>query len=179
MNSILVTISFYILAIICVVGAMGVVFSKKIVNSALMLFLAFACIAGLFILLNSDFVAMAQILIYSVGIAIIVIFAIMLTNPNSEQNNLLKRPRAIISLLSCFGLTVLIFISIFNNPFLYQIRENITVQKLIKEGSSGIIADVMFNVYVLPFEIISILLLIAIIGAVVLARRTAETHNEE
>lgn len=179
MAEILVTIAFYFLAIVCLIGAMGVVFNKSIVNSALLLLLAFLGIAGLFVLLNSDFVAMSQILIYSVGIAIIIIFAIMLTNPNSIQEKNLKRPRAIISMVCCSLMMLLIFLAIFADPFLRQNPTNLTIQRLVNEGSSGIIGKALFTVYVLPFEIISILLLVAIVGAVILARRKPESLEEE
>lgn len=179
MVDILVTIAFYVLAFICIMATIGVVFNKSIVNSGLLLLLTFLGIAGLFILLNSDFVAMAQILIYGVGIAIIVIFAIMLTDPKAEQEQQLKRPRAVISIFTCFLLMVLMFLAIFADPFLRQIPSNLTLQRLLNEGTSGIIGKALFTVYVLPFEIISVLLLVAIVGAVILARRKVESLNEE
>ncbi|MEW5819287.1 MAG: NADH-quinone oxidoreductase subunit J [Cyanobacteriota bacterium] len=179
MKEIIITISFYILAFLSLLGAMGVVFNKKIVNSGLMLLLCFLSIAGLFLLLNADFVAMAQILVYSVGIAIIVIFAIMLTNPNSTQADIFKRPRSIISLISCFFLMILMFMAIFADPFIRMLPSGLTTQRLIEAGTSGIIGKALFTVYVLPFEIISILLLVAIIGAVLLARRDIEKIEEE
>jgi len=179
MEDILVTIAFYVLAIFCIAGAMGVVFNKTIVNSALLLLLTFLSIAGLFLLLNSDFVAMAQILVYSVGIAIIIIFAIMLTNPASKQETLFKRPRAIISLITCFFLAFSFFMVIFTEPFLRQTPSNLTVERIAHEGTSGIIGKTLFTHYVLPFEIVSILILVAIVGAVLLARRKREELEEE
>lgn len=179
MSNIVVAIAFYIIAFICLVGAIGVVFNKKIVHSAAMLFLSFFGIAGLYVLLNADFVAMSQILIYSVGIAIIIIFAIMLTNPQSEQESIFKRPRTFISLICSFLVLVTFFLAIFINPFQYKCPSNLTINRLINEGTSGIIGKALFTDYVLPFEIISILLLVAIIGAALLARRTPENINEE
>jgi NADH-quinone oxidoreductase subunit J len=179
MEDILVTIAFYVLAIICFIGAMGVVFNKTIVNSALLLLLTFLGIAGLFLLLNSDFVAMAQILIYSVGISIIVIFAIMLTVPEAKQESILKRPRGIISFITCMLLLLVLFLAILSNNFMLQLPNKLTIQRLLNEGTAGIIGKSMFSTYVLPFEIVSVLLLVAIVGAVILARRKAEVYDEE
>lgn len=179
MENILITLAFYSLAFLCIVGALGVVFNRTIINSGLFLLVSFLSIAGVFILLNSDFIAMAQILIYGVGIAVIIIFAIMLTDPTAKQSIILKRPRGFISLIVCFFMMVFMFLAIFTNPFLQQLPSDLTVQRLIHEGTSGIIGKALFTVYVLPFEIISILLLVAIVGAVLLARRDVEKIEEE
>lgn len=179
MKDIIVTIAFYILALISLVGGIGVVFNKSMVNSGLMLLMTFLSIAGLFVILNADFIAVAQILVYTVGIAIIVIFAIMLTNPSYTQEPVYKRPRAIISLVGCFVLLILFFLGIFTDPFIRELPGNLTVQRLVNEGTSAIIGKALFTVYVLPFEIMSILLLVAIIGAALLARRNIETVEKE
>ena len=179
MTDVIVAISFYFLAFICIIGAIGVVFNKNIVNSGLMLLLTFFSVAGLYLLLNADFIAMAQILIYTVGIAIIVIFAIMLTDPSARQEGFLKRPRAFIAAIASFALLVLLFMSILIDPFLRQEMTNATKICLEQSGTSAIIGKGLFTVYVLPFEIISIVLLIAIIGAIILARRNVEPAKEE
>ncbi|MGD9581170.1 MAG: NADH-quinone oxidoreductase subunit J [Vampirovibrionia bacterium] len=179
MENILITLAFYSLAFLCIIGALGVVFNRIIFNSGLFLLISFLSIAGIFILLNSDFIAMAQILIYGVGIAVIIIFAIMLTNPKSKQNIILGRSRGIISLMACFLMFCLMLAAILINPFLQQTPADITIQRLIHEGTSGIIGKALFTVYVLPFEIISVLLLVAIVGAVLLARRDLEKIEEE
>lgn len=179
MKDIIVIISFYALALISLVGGIGVVFNKSMVNSGLMLLMTFLSIAGLYVLLNADFIAIAQILVYTVGIAIIVIFAIMLTNPNYKQEPVYKRPRALISLVSCFLLMIFMFLGILTDPFIRELPNNLTVQRLINEGTSAIIGKALFTVYVLPFEIISVLLLVAIIGAALLARRNIETVEKE
>lgn len=179
MENILITIAFYFLAFISIISAIGVVFNKKIVNSGLMLLLSFLAIAGLYVLLNADFIAMAQILIYTVGIAIIVVFAIMLTNPSSIQESIFKRPRAIIALLVSFFTLILMFLAIFSDPFTRSLPGGFTREVLKFEGTSSIIGKALFTVYVLPFEIISILLLVAIVGAVLLARRNIEVVDKE
>lgn len=74
---------------------------------------------------------------------------------------------------------ILMLLAIFANPFLQQSPSDLTVQRLIHEGTTGIIGKALFTVYVLPFEIISIMLLVAIVGAVLLARKDIEKIEKE
>lgn len=179
MDTIITSIAFYIISFLIIIGALGVVFNKAIVNSALMLFLSFISIAALYILLNSDFLAVSQILIYSVGIAILMLFAVMLTNPKAEQTTLYKRPRLILSTIVAFYVFLLLVKVVLENKFSLSTISSTVSEVILKEGTSGIIGKELLSTYVLPFEMVSILLLAAIIGAVVLARRNPDKYDTE
>ena len=172
---------FYVIAFVLVIAALGVVFLPRIVYSAVAMILAFISVAGIFVLLNADFVAISQIIIYAVGITIVMIFAIMLTGRVSEKKLWIAfAPRTLFAfaISGAFFVTILFAIT---NGFKSLVREsNIfsatlpsidTIDTLQNEGTTGIIGKALFTKYVLPFEILSLLLLAAIIGAVVLAKK--------
>lgn len=172
---------FYIIAAVLVIAALGVVFLPKIVYSAVSLILAFISVAGIFVLLNADFVAISQIIIYAVGITIVMIFAIMLTESVSEKKLWLAfAPRTLFAfaISGAFFVTVLFAIT---NGFKSLARESSifttslpsveTIETLQSQGTTGIIGNSLLTKYVLPFEILSLLLLAAILGAVVIAKK--------
>jgi len=172
---------FYAIAFVLVIAALGVVFLPRIVYSAVSMILAFISVAGIFVLLNADFVAIAQIMIYAVGITIIMIFAIMLTGRVSEKKLWIAfAPRT----LFAFGISGAFFVAILfaiTNGFKSLARESSifsttlpsieTIETLQTQGTTGIIGKALFTKYVLPFEILSLLLLAAILGAVVMAKK--------
>lgn len=154
---------FWILAIITVVSALLVIFTRNIFRSALFLILAFFAIACVYILLSADFLAAVQVLVYIGAIGILIIFAIMLTREVQRANlpGKLSWPALIASLL----LLVLISISLLNTT--WRLAPQATYQE-----TTRLIGERLYSVggFVLPFEIASILLLAAIIGAIVLVR---------
>lgn len=172
---------FYIIAFVLVIAALGVVFLPRIVYSAVSMILAFLSVAGIFVLLNADFVAISQIIIYAVGITIVMIFAIMLTGRVSEKKLWIAfAPRT----LFAFAISGAFFVSILfaiTNGFKCLVRESSifltalpsaeTIETLQTQGTTGIIGNALFTKYVLPFEILSLLLLAAILGAVVMAKK--------
>jgi len=172
---------FYVIAFVLVIAALGVVFLPRIVYSAVSMILAFISVAGIFVLLNADFVAISQIIIYAVGITIVMIFAIMLTGKVSEKKLWIAfAPRTLFAfaISGTFLVTILFAIT---NGFKCLARESSifsatlpsidTIEILQTQGTTGIIGKALFTKYVLPFEILSLLLLAAILGAVVLAKK--------
>lgn len=172
---------FYIIAGILVISALGIVFLPKIVYSAVSMILAFISVAGIFVLLNADFVAISQIIIYAVGITIVMIFAIMLTGRVSEKKLWIAfAPRTLFAfaISGAFFVTILFAIT---NGFESLVRESSIfatslpsvdiIETLQTQGTTGIIGKSLFTTYVLPFEILSLLLLAAILGAVVMAKK--------
>jgi NADH-quinone oxidoreductase subunit J len=162
------TIVFFIFAIIAVAAAWGVVTSKNIVHSALFLALSFFGVAVLYILLNAEFLAAAQILVYAGAVSILVIFAVMLTlrgdvavsNPNTSK--------WIWGVCVSGLLFALIAIVILTN-------ESWRILPITPAtGGTVELSAVLFQLYMVPFEAAAFLLTIALIGAVILAKGVTE-----
>ena len=172
-------ICFLILSSVIVSGALGVVLIDNIVYSAFLLGGVFMSVAGLYLLLNASFVAAAQVLVYVGAVNVLILFAIMLVNKQEELKPIKGlKIRRFFSGCVCAGLLALLF------------RVDITTNwatpgpKAIGEIATERIGEHLFTDYLLPFELASVLLLMAMIGAIVLARRdisipTAETSDSK
>ncbi len=160
-------VSFGMLGVMMIGSAIGVVLFSNIVYSAFMLGGVFISIAGIYLLLNADFVAAAQILIYVGAVNVLILFAIMLVNkrqdfvpfPNSWVRKVLT---GVVSL----GLFALLSTMVLATPWAYSTR-----LWLAGESSIVVIGEHFFTDFLLPFELASILLLMAMVGAIILARR--------
>ena len=167
-------ICFLILSSVIVSGSLAVVLLENIVYSAFLLGGVFMAVAGLYLLLNASFVAAAQILVYVGAVNVLILFAIMLVN-NKENLKPIKglKTRKLISGGVCGGLLILL------------LRVSITTQWnlpgpiSIGEEATERIGEHLFTDYLLPFELASILLLMAMIGAIVLARREVSIPIED
>ncbi|ERN41479.1 NADH:ubiquinone oxidoreductase subunit 6 (chain J) [Rubidibacter lacunae KORDI 51-2] len=158
-------VTFFILAVLMVVTAMGVVLLQNIVYSAFLLGGVFVSISGLYLLLNADFVAAAQILIYVGAVNVLILFAIMLVNKREEFPATTRSwVRRGATALVCAGLFALLSAMILTTPWS-------TAGGFAAEGSIVAIGQHFFSDYLLPFELASVLLLMAMVGAIVLARR--------
>jgi NAD(P)H-quinone oxidoreductase subunit 6 len=159
-------ICFLVLASTLVGGSLGVVLLPNIVYSAFLLCGVFLSMAGLYLLLNASFVAAAQVLVYVGAVNVLILFAIMLVN---KKETLADIPglavRKLLSGLVCAGLFGLILRVAFTTPWALPgpvpVGEDATIR----------IGEHLFSDYLLPFELASVLLLMAMIGAIVLARR--------
>ena len=153
---------FWPIAVLIVTFAIGVVHFKNIVHSALLLILTFIGVAVVFILLEAEFLAFIQILVYAGAISILIIFAVMLTRRSDmKESNPFNKLRWI-SLIFCLGFFGLIVRIILVSRISY---EKLAVQDII-----GGIADGLFGNYMIPFEVAALLLLIAIVGAIILTK---------
>jgi len=176
------SIFFYITALTVILSAFGVVLFKKIVYSMISLIVCFFSIAGIFILLNADFVAISQLMIYGIGITIIMIFAIMMTSRESEKKLWIAfAPRTLFAVLTGIGMFALIVYAVFGcfdehiNCVFNITPPEIDVINLIRQnGTAAIIGKQLFTTYLLPFELISVLLLAAILGVVVITKKDSE-----
>ena len=154
-------IAFYVLALVAVVGAVGLVAVRNLFHAALFLVLSFVAVAGLYITLNADFVAAAQVLIYAGAVSILLVFAIMLTRDTQQANvGNFQRGWALF-------LTALVFVVIVMaiSQAVWPLSRDAAPQTTVLP-----IADLLFNKFVLPFEAASVLLLAAMVGAIVIAR---------
>ncbi|MTF40668.1 NADH-quinone oxidoreductase subunit J [Cyanobacterium aponinum UTEX 3221] len=160
-------VAFVILSLLMIGGALGVVLFENIVYSAFLLGGVFLSISGLYILLNADFVAAAQILIYVGAINVLILFAIMLVNKTEVYQQVRGRLiRQVSTALVCVGLFALLSTMVLATP--WQLSET---SPAVVENTIVAIGKHFFSDYLLPFEIASVLLLMAMVGAIILARR--------
>ena len=158
------TAVFYLVAIVTVGSAAMVAFSRNIIYSAFSLLGAFGGVAGIYIFLGADFVAAVQLLIYVGGILVLVLFAVMLTHRITDvqiTNRAAGRLPAI--LVTAFFLYLLI----------QTVRETswVKAKQVVYAATTGNIGELFLGSYLLPFELASLVLLAALIGAVVLSRK--------
>jgi NADH:ubiquinone oxidoreductase subunit 6 (subunit J) len=156
--------AFYILAGIIICSSIMVVVMKNIFHSALFLVLCFFSVAGIYILLEAEFVAAVQVLIYVGAITVLMIFAIMLTSqiysPSIKQSN----EQVIPALLIVVALLIVTLVILAKTTW----RINTA---LPTEQSTMTIGKSLLTVYVLPFEVVSVVLLVALVGAIVIAKK--------
>lgn len=160
-------IAFAVLSLTMIGAALGVVLFNNIVYSAFLLGGVFLSISGLYLLLNADFVAAAQILIYVGAVNVLILFAIMLVNKTENFQPVKGRLfRQIATALVCFGLFALLGTMVLVTPWGLSSTSPAVIENTIIE-----IGKHFFSDYLLPFEIASVLLLMAMVGAIILARR--------
>ena len=157
-------IAFWILAIGMVLAAIGVVHSQNVVHAALYLVVVLGGGAAQFILLAAEFVAWVQVLIYIGAVIILFLFGIMLTRApmggETDLDNDQRWPAAVVSVF-LLGVLATLLADAFSDKEIVQKSPTRTAQ----------VADLIFKTYVVPFELVSLLLLAALVGAVVIARR--------
>jgi NAD(P)H-quinone oxidoreductase subunit 6 len=160
------SVSFGILGVMMIGAALGVVLFSNIVYSAFLLGGVFISMAGLYLLLNGDFVAAAQILIYVGAINVLILFAIMLVNKRQDFYPLPSAGlRKIITGVVSLGLFALLSTMVLATPW-----ANTSTSPAAK-NSIVLIGEHFFTDFLLPFELASVLLLMAMVGAIILARR--------
>jgi NAD(P)H-quinone oxidoreductase subunit 6 len=159
-------VSLGILGLMMIGTALGVVLLPKIVHSAFLLAGVFISIAGLYILLNADFVAAAQILVYVGAVNVLILFAIMLVNKQEDYVELPGRTlRRAATAVVCFGLFALLGTMVLATPWSLDTTSTPVENTIVALGEH------FFSDYLLPFELASVLLLMAMVGAIILARR--------
>lgn len=159
-------VSLGILAVMMIGAALGVVLLSNIVYSAFLLGGVFISLSGMYILLNAGFVAAAQILIYVGAVNVLILFGIMLVNkqePYSMMRNAwLSR---VVTAVVCLGLFTLLGAMILSTPWALSADPSAGDAATLEIGKH------LFSDFLLPFEVASVLLLMALLGAIVLARR--------
>ena len=159
-------ICFLVLAAIVIVGSLGVILLTNIVYSAFLLGGVFMAVAGLYLLLNASFVAAAQVLVYVGAVNVLILFAIMLVNKKEDLKPIKSlQIRRLLSAGVCMGLLILLIRVDLTTPWA------LPGPPAIGEEATLRIGEHLFTDYLLPFELASVLLLMAMIGAIVLARR--------
>ncbi|MBK5214359.1 MAG: NADH-quinone oxidoreductase subunit J [Flavobacteriaceae bacterium] len=159
-------IVFYVLALIIVVSAIASVTSRKMLRSVIYLLFVLIGIAGLYFMADYNFLAAIQLTVYAGGIIVLIIFSVLLVHHIEMELEIAKRSRRIIAALTCLiGLGVFLT-TIYSHPF-QAVPNSVTTTtadiglKLLSYEDGG---------FILPFEVISVLLLAAMIGAIVIAK---------
>ncbi len=169
----LVQVVFVLLSLVAAASALMVVTTRTMVHAALWLVVALGAVAGVFLLLAAEFVAWVQVLIYVGAVVVLLLFALMLTRaptgPQQDLNAGRVLPAAVVAVLvtALLGTTV---VAGFRN-----VRLDLD-QAVV--GSAQVTGSTIFSTWVLPFEVLSVLLLAALVGAIVLSRLRADAPTE-
>jgi NADH-quinone oxidoreductase subunit J len=158
---------FVVFAVVAIGGGVSVVLQTHPISSALSLVAVMGSLAVLYLLLGAEFIAMAQVIVYAGAIMVLFLFVIMLLNSGGET----KPGRS--AMVKVLGVPVLAgFVAIIAYVFSLSFNDTLAVHfGGFSDGSARSIGRAIFGAYLLPFEVTSVLILVAILGAVVLARK--------
>src|ERR1039457_5696439 len=157
---------FFIFAALCVGGAVNLLVQKHPINSALSLIVVMGSLALLYLMLGAEFIAAVQVIVYAGAVMVLFIFVIMLLNAGEEErtqrSKMARQAGAPLALILLSLLTTVIY---------RQFPRNSMAQFGDFAGQTAPIGRLLFRDFLLPFEVVSVLILIAIVGAVVLDRK--------
>ena len=168
----MISIPFLFLALFSLIGAVVAIASTKPMNSALGLLLTALCLSGLYLTLDAKFLFMAQIIVYVGAVITLILIILMFLNINeshlpNEKNKFLKISIGIFMMLP------------FNFIILKELSLLPEIKSTIMIGSAKAIGEVMFTSWTVAFELISVLLLVALIGAIILAKKFKKEMTKE
>ncbi len=158
--------AFWILSAVTVGGSLAVFLSRNLIHAIVFLVLAFLGVAGLFLTLSADFVAVAQVLIYAGAVAILMVFAVMLTPlaARDNANSLYVVPGVLLGAAFAAGV---VFVAV-DTGSSWNVVADLGADRF--PTTVGAIGDLLLGRYLLAFEVASVLLLAALVGAIVLVR---------
>ena len=154
---------FLVLAATLLGSSLLVVILRDIIRAGLALIAAFGALAGIYVMLGAPFVAAAQVIVYIGAIAVLILFAVMLTQAKNAPTRLVFQTQAIPAAIAALALAVIIALTVTATDW-GEVGGTIAT-------ATDALARLLFNQYILPFEVISVLLLAAVIGGVFLAKR--------
>jgi len=161
---------FWLTAFAMAFSAMRVVTTRNVVHAALYLVVTLMGAAVLYLLLTAEFVAWVQVLVYVGAIVVLTLFGLMLTRAPIGTGHYDNDQRwlALLCSVAVFAVTAWVLIDTFGDQKISLVRQT---AKGVRGTETAALGEVIFSVYVLPFEVVSVLLLAALVGAVVIARR--------
>ncbi|MCP8967894.1 NADH-quinone oxidoreductase subunit J [Ectobacillus ponti] len=162
-------IAFMALALIAIMGGVLMLNLTKVMHMMLALVFTFLSIAGLYIMLSAEFVGVVQVLIYSGAIAIIMVFGIMLTNHDDETDTKGKW-RGFLVFLGVLAFGGVMYFAVNRVDF----AANGVAEAALHEQNTKQIGELLYTKYIIPFEVTSVLLLVALVGAIILAKKDDE-----
>lgn len=172
----LATVAFYVLAALLVGSSLAVVLMRNIVHAALFLIVVFAGASGIYVLLNAEFIAIVQVLIYAGAVTILILFAIMLTQHSMGRNSNPFSGQWWLAGIICILLAGGLIYAVGSSAMAIGTPQSSV--NLVSAGNTGgtvvhlgqLLYSPFTYSYVLPFEIASIVLLVAIVGAIMIGR---------
>ncbi|MFH1861803.1 MAG: NADH-quinone oxidoreductase subunit J [bacterium] len=170
MIELLTKLVFWLFVAITIVSAVVVVFSKRIIYSAFALLFTFFAIAGLYLFLAADFIAASQLLIYVGGILTLIIFGVFLTAKIYQMDIPQQTHQRYLALLPVLGIAVVLIYAFYTAD--WKIVETVT------EPTTKNLGKLLLTTYLVPFEVASVLLLAALIGAMRLSRPREEEDEQ-
>jgi NADH:ubiquinone oxidoreductase subunit 6 (subunit J) len=159
-----ISIIFYLLEALAVISAIGILFTKNVFYGTLLLITCLLSIAGIYIMTNAEFVAVTQILIYAGGVLVLIIFSVMLTSKISGKSLVTKNQHWFAG--SIVGLSIFITLITFFSSATFYTGNPAAESAYTPINQIGIL---LMTDYILPFEVAGILLLVALVGAAVVA----------
>jgi NADH-quinone oxidoreductase subunit J len=166
-------LAFWILAILSLSFAIGVIMSRSPINSILFLILTFFTISSQYVLMNAQFLAIVNIIVYAGAIMVLFLFVVMLMNLNGDtepQKNFLVQFAGVIS----GGALLLVLVAALKSSFTGVETKQIELAQSTDIGLIGNLGQKLFTDYVFPFELTSVLFLSAMIGAVILGKKDSD-----
>ena len=161
-----VLLIFWVLAVLAFLGAVSLVWQKHPIHSALSLIVVMVCLAGLYLLMGAEFVAAVQIIVYGGAIMVLFIFVIMLLNAGEEERTDFSKLAKFAGVPLAFALTATLAAAVFKPDSSIPNPSQAVIPEATKQ-----ISTMLFKEFVYPFELTSFLILVAIMGALVLAQR--------
>ena len=158
-------ILFFAFAALAVIGAVALIALREPIHSALALILVMISLAVLYLLLGAEFIAAVQIIVYAGAIMVLFVFVIMLLNAREEERTNLSR------LARYVGMPLGILLTLQLAYWIARGAAGHVATQVATAASTRALSNLLFRAFVLPFELTSILILIAILGAVVLAKK--------
>jgi NADH-quinone oxidoreductase subunit J len=158
-------VAFFAIAAIAVASALGLILRPNAIHGALFLVVNLGSVAALYLMLGAEFLAAAQIIVYAGAIMVLFVFAIMVLIPGKEESGPDPRRGARLLALPVGGLLLLLLV------FVIIGRSGVPRGPVGPSGSAGALGRLLFTSYLFPFELTSVLLLAAMVGVLLLARR--------
>jgi NADH-quinone oxidoreductase subunit J len=165
-------LAYFGLALVALIGGVLLLNLTKVVHMVVALIFTFVSIAGIYVLLSAEFVAAVQILIYSGAITIIMLFGIMLTKHDDEGETTTGTGRKVLLFLGILGFAGAVYYGIYDLNIV-QVPADLHVDNTMKIG------EALYSKWVIPFELTSVLLLVALVGAIVLAKKDEKEGDKE
>jgi len=164
------------LGAIAITAALGVIMARKAIYSALFLLVNFCSLAGLYLLLNAQFLAAAQVIVYAGAIVVLFLFATMLLGGGEESSKFKVQSSKFLAIVLAFVLLVEVGYVLVSGT-LTGIQGSDTPEAIARVGNVQAIGKLLFTDYLLPFELAAILLLIGIVGTVILAKKKSNVQR--
>jgi len=171
MNPVGTTFFFYFLAVMAIVSAIAVITRRNPVHAALSLIVTLLSLAGFYLMLYAPFVAGVQIVLYAGGIMVLFLFVIMLVNLDQAAKERQFNRQWLLGLVTAGVVGAQIGWFAIKGRDAFAIAGSALPGAAIVEGNTEQIAEVLFSEYLLPFEIASVLLLVAVVGSVIMAKK--------